>query len=427
MHLYDVPLVFVLVGLVLYTVLAGADFGAGLWQLLAGGGPSGARIRDQAHRSMGPVWEANHVWLIFVLTVTWTAYPAAFGAIATTLSIPLFVAAVGIILRGAAYALRAGTSLPRELRAIDTVFAVSSILTPFALGTMVGAVASGRVPVGNAAGHLVSSWTGPTSILIGALAVASCGYLAAVYLAADAARLGERDLERRFRARALGAGIIAGAVALAGLAVLHSDAHRIYHGLVAGDGLAALVISVLAGLATLALVLRRRYEPARFSAGLAVAAVIAGWALAQNPTFLPGLTVQQAAAPHSTLIAIIVAVLAGAVILFPSLALLFRLVLVGRLDRVERIPSAARPAPSILSASASGLLGRLAAGCLLAGVGLLSLAEAGWAHGVGVVALLAFVVLGFLAAAPHRLAALQPEDPDRARAAPYSTRDRRSS
>jgi cytochrome bd ubiquinol oxidase subunit II len=427
MHLYDVPIIFVLVGVALYTVLAGADFGAGLWQLLAGGGPSGTRIRDHAHRSMGPVWEANHVWLIFVLTVTWTAYPTAFGAIASTLSIPLFSAAVGIILRGAAYALRAGTSIPRELRAIDTVFAVSSILTPFALGTMVGAVASGRVPVGNATGHLFSSWTGSTSILIGVLAVASCGYLAAVYLAADAARLREADLERRFRGRALRAGIVAGAVALGGLAVLHSDAHRVYHGLVQGDGLAALVVSVLAGLATLVLVFARRYEAARYSAGVAVAAVIAGWALAQNPTFLPGLTIQQAAAPHSVLIAIVASVLAGAVIVFPSLALLFRLVLVGRLDSGETIPSGARAGPSILSASASGLLGRMATGCLLAGVGLLTLAEAAWAHGVGVTALLAYVVLGFLAAAPHQLAAAaQPDDGAPARAAPQSTRDRRS-
>jgi cytochrome d ubiquinol oxidase subunit II len=426
MHLYDVPLIFVLVGVALYTVLAGADFGAGLWQLLAGGGPSGARIRDHAHRSMGPVWEANHVWLIFVLTVTWTAYPTAFGAIASTLSIPLFIAAIGIVLRGAAYALRAGTSTPRELRAIDTVFAVSSILTPFALGTMVGAVASGRVPVGNATGHLFLSWTGSTSILIGLLAVASSGYLAAVYLAADAARLRERDLERRFRRRALGAGVIAGAVAFGALAVGHSDAHRIYHGLVQGDGRSALIVSVLAGLATLVLVSKGRYETARFSAGLAVAAVIAGWALAQNPTLLPGLTIQQAAAPHSTLIAIVVAVFAGAVILFPSLALLFRLVLVGRLDRAEMIPSRSRSVSPILSASGSGLLGRASAGCLLAGVGLLTLAEADWAHGVGVAALLAFVLLGVVAAAPHQLAAAPPDEGARARTEPRSTSDHRS-
>ncbi len=146
MHLYDLPLVFALVGLALYTVLGGADFGAGFWQLVAGKGERADEIRDHAHHSMAPVWEANHVWLIFVLTVVWTAYPTAFGSIASTLSIPLFIAAVGIIFRGTAYALRVGASTARELRAIDTVFALSSILTPFALGTAVGAIASRRVP-----------------------------------------------------------------------------------------------------------------------------------------------------------------------------------------------------------------------------------------------------------------------------------------
>src|SRR5207247_417855 len=130
-------LFFALIGLVLYTVLAGADFGAGLWQLFGGRGSRGERIRDHAHNSMAAVWEANHVWLIFVLTVVWTAYPEAFGAIASTLSIPLFIAAVGIIFRGGSYALRGGASTPRELRAIDTVSGLSSILTPFALGAVV--------------------------------------------------------------------------------------------------------------------------------------------------------------------------------------------------------------------------------------------------------------------------------------------------
>src|SRR2546428_13209789 len=134
MHLYDVPLIFALVGLALYSVLAGADFGAGLWQLTAGRGPDAARIRDHAHDSMAPVWEANHVWLIFVLTVVWTAYPAAFGSIASTLSVPLLIAAIGITFRGATYALRSGSATRTELRAIDSVFSFSSILTPFALG-----------------------------------------------------------------------------------------------------------------------------------------------------------------------------------------------------------------------------------------------------------------------------------------------------
>lgn len=409
MHLYDLPLLFVLVGLVLYTVLAGADFGAGFWQLLAGSGRGGVRVRDHAHDSMAPVWEANHVWLIFVLTVTWTAYPVAFGAIASTLSIPLFLAAIGIILRGAAYALRAGTPTRRQLRAIDTVFAISSILTPFALGTIIGAIASRRVPVGNAAGNMLSSWTGPTSILIGTLALATSAYLAAVYLAADAARLGDRELERSFHARALGAGVVAGAIAIAGLAVLHADAHLIYHGLLHGAGLGALLVSVLAGLATLVLVLRRRYELARYSAALAVATIVAGWAIAQSPTLLPGLTVAQAAAPRSTQIAVVVSVLAGSVLLFPSLALLFGLVLRGRLDHsAMSVPTMRVGRPStgrtILSASAPGLLARAASVCLPAGIGLLTIAEAGWAHAIGAVCLLAFIVLGFLAALPPQLA-----------------------
>ena len=384
MHLYELPLIFSLIGLALYAVLAGADFGAGVWQLFAGRGSAGVRVRDHAHNSMGPVWEANHVWLIFVLT----------------LSIPLFIAAVGIIFRGGAYALRAGNPTPRELRAIDTVTAVASIITPFALGAAVGGIASGRVPVGNATGDLFTSWLNPTSILIGVLAVVTAAYLAAVYLAADAVRLREPDLERHFRIRALGAGIVAGGVAVGGLVVLHSDAHALYDDLVKGDGLVALIASILAGLGTLVLVWTRNYEPARYSAGLAVAAIVAGWALAQNPTFLPGLTVKEAAAPHDTLVVVVVAVLVGAAILFPSLALLFRLVLGGQLGYGETATSSARPARAILSASRPGLLARSAGACFIAGIGFLTLAEAGWAHAIGVASLFAFMVVGFFAVAP---------------------------
>ncbi|MHB8242065.1 MAG: cytochrome d ubiquinol oxidase subunit II [Solirubrobacteraceae bacterium] len=401
MHLYELPLVFALVGLVFYVVLAGADFGAGFWQLLAGGGEAGGRVRDHAHDSMAPVWEANHVWLIFVLTVLWTAYPRAFGAIASTLSIPLFIAVIGIILRGAAYALRAGAKSAAEQRPIDAVFAVSSILTPFALGTMIGAIASRRVPVGNAAGGLFSSWLAPTPILVGVLAVATSAYLAAVFLAADAARLGERELEVGFRRRALGAGVIAGALAIAGLVVLHSDAHALFHRLLHSAALGALIASILAGSVTLELVRRRRFELARYSAAVAVAAVIAGWALAQSPTLLPGLSVRGAAAPHDTLVALVVAVIGGGAILFPSLALLFRLVLKGRLDHGASSSAGMRGpgAGSLLSVSAGGLLVRLAVVCLLAGFGFLSIAEAGWAHLLGALALFGFLISGFLVAA----------------------------
>jgi cytochrome d ubiquinol oxidase subunit II len=406
-HLYELPLIFVLAGLVLYTVLGGADFGAGFWQLTAGGGERGDGIRDHAHHSMATVWEANHVWLIFVLTVFWTAYPVAFGSIASTLCVALFLAGVGIIFRGAAYALRAGANSAREVRTIDTVSAVSSILTPFALGAAVGGIASRRVPVGNAAGNLITSWTGPTSILIGVLAVATSAYLAAVYLAADAVRLGNQDLARRFRARALGSGLAGGAIALGGLVVLRSDVHPLYHQLLSGSALPALIFSVLAGLATLGLVWVGKYEPARYTAALAVAAIIAGWALAQSPSLLPGLTIRQAAAPHEALVAVTVAVLAGGAILFPSLGLLFKLTLSGRLDRYEGAePSnqvtgrAEAPAPMAMPKLAL----RLAAACLISGVGFLTFAEAGWAHMIGVVSLLGFIVAGFLAAAPAGMA-----------------------
>jgi cytochrome bd ubiquinol oxidase subunit II len=404
-HLFDVPLIFALAGLALYVVLAGADFGAGIWQLTAGPGERGERIRDHAHESMAPVWEANHVWLVFVLTVVWTAYPAAFGSIASTLAVPLFIAGIGVILRGAAYALRSGARSSGELRSIDAVSSISSILTPFALGTAVGGIASRRVPVGNAAGEEFSSWLNPTSILIGVLAVASSAYLAAVYLSADAARRGERGLEREFRARALIAGLAAGAVALGGIAVVHGDAHHLYHGLTSGAGLPALIVSACAGLLALSLVWRSRFELARYTAALAVAAIIAGWALAQRPEILAGLTIREAAAPHDTLLLVVVAVLAGGAILFPSLALLFRLLLQGRFDPGAEQASP-RPAAraGLLGASAAGLSGRAAAACLLGGVGLLTIASAPWAHAIGVVCLLAFIGIGFVAVAPAELA-----------------------
>src|SRR5712691_2751355 len=335
MHLYNLPLAFALAGLALYTVLGGADFGAGFWQLLAGKGEQADELRDHAHHAMAPVWEANHVWLIFVLTVVWTAYPAAFGSIASTLSIPLFIAGIGIVFRGGAYALRAGSATPVEQRRVDMVFALSSVLTPFSLGTAIGGIASGRVQVGNPGGSLFSSWLNPTSIMIGVLAVARAAYTAAVFLSGDAERRSDRDLAERFRLRALAAGVTAGAVAISGIVVLRFDAHRLFTHLTHRAGLPALVVSLLAGIATLVLIWRRRYEPARYTAALAVVSTIAGWALAQQPLFLRDLTVKQAAAGHDTQIALIVAVLAGAVILFPSLALLFRLTLAGQLDYAE--------------------------------------------------------------------------------------------
>src|SRR4051794_22580329 len=249
MALTAVPLVFVLIGLACYIILAGADFGAAIWQITAPQTREGRRIRDFAHNVMAPVWEANHVWLIFVLTVTWTAYPAAFGSIASTLSIALIVAALGVVIRGAAHAVSAGTSGPPQGRVPDFVSAISSIVTPFALGACVGGIASGRVPYGRAQGGLVSSWLNPTSAVIGALAIAISAYLAAVYLCDDAQRRGEHALVAPYRRRALGAGTVAGLLAFAGLGGLPRDAHPLYPELIARPGRPALIVSGAGGLA----------------------------------------------------------------------------------------------------------------------------------------------------------------------------------
>jgi cytochrome bd ubiquinol oxidase subunit II len=412
MHLYDLPMICVLAGLALYTILGGADFGAGIWQLLTLIAPRRSpqahersqRLREHAHHAMGPVWEANHVWLIFVLTVTWTAYPTAFGAITSTLAVPLLMAGIGVIFRGAAYALRAGTSRRGELSVVDGMFSVASALTPFALGTMIGAITAGRVPVGNATGELFGSWLNPLSLTVGALSVAVSAYTAAVYLAADGTRHDERALAEAFRTRALIAGALAGVIALAALPILHADAHRVFERLLSGPGLVGVAISVLGGVATLMLVTMRHFEQARLSAAIAVAGLIIGWALAQQPILLPGLTLAQAAAPTATLVSLLAAIALGAVILFPSLALLFGLLIGGRFDPEHPAGDVRVGAGEIRTSLAHGLSARLAVATLLAAVGFLTLADPPWAHVVGVLSLLACAWFGFRAVDPLGLA-----------------------
>jgi cytochrome d ubiquinol oxidase subunit II len=325
---------FIVLGVTAYAVLGGADFGAGFWDLTAGGAERGGGIRGMVQRSMSPVWEANHVWLIFILVIAWTAFPVAFGSLFSTLSIPLFLAALGIISRGTAFALRGQAATMREARTLGATFAVSSVLTPFFLGAALGGIASGRVPVGNVEGDVVSSWTGATSIAIGVLAVLTGAYLAAVFLAGDSVRAGQPQLAEAFRRRALGAGVVTGAAALGTLPVVRSDARPLFDGLTSGGGLVAVLVSAVAGVATLALIWTRRYGPARASAAAAVAAITVGWALAQDPYLLPGeLTLEQGAASDATLTALVVSILLGFVILVPSLWYLYRLVLQGRLDQ----------------------------------------------------------------------------------------------
>ena len=319
-------LVFLWIGITSYAVLAGADFGGGMWDLLAGGGTGGARQRQRIAASIGPVWEANHVWLIFALVILWTAFPPVFAAITSTLYIPLTIVAFGIIVRGSSFALRQASPRLQLKRVFAPGFAVASLVTPFFLGTVAGAIASGRVPPGNARGDVLHSWTSPTSLLGGALAVSGCAYLAAVYLVADSRRDGAGDLVEVFRRKALAAGGVCAVIALAGIEVLRRDAPRLSSGLT-GTGLPLLLVSVALSAGSLVLLWRRRFALTRIAGALAVVTVLWAWAAAQYPELLVGsLTVSQAAAPAATLTALIVTLAVGSVLLVPSLGLLFAVV-----------------------------------------------------------------------------------------------------
>jgi cytochrome bd ubiquinol oxidase subunit II len=398
MHLADLPLAAMVIGLAAYAVLAGADFGAGFWHLAAGRGPEAGEMREAARHAIAAVWEANHVWLIFVITVCWTAYPAAFGSIASTLVVPLFIAAVGIILRGGSYAVGGYATTPREQRITGTCFELSSILTPFALGAAVGGIASGRVPLGNAAGDLITSWVNPTSIAIGVLAVLTAAFLAAVYLAADAQRT-HPDLVAPFRTRALVMGVLAGACALGALVVIRSDAPPLWHGFGHPLAIAAIVGSAIAGVGTFGLVLASRFGPARVTAAAAVSAVVIGWPLAQRPDLLPGLTVTQAAAERATLVGLVLSILAGAVVLFPSLAYLFRLVLGGAFDAGRGPEQAATTGAGSRAGYPSGRLAALCLGLGLVATAVILVTSTGLLLGIALAILLLAAAAAFVATA----------------------------
>ncbi len=283
-----------------YALLAGADFGAGFWDLIAGGAHRGGDRRALIEHSIGPVWEANHVWVIFVLVLVWTAFPPLFAAAASTLYIPLTLIAIGIIARGSAFAFRKAVTEVWQRRLFGAAFAFSSVITPFFLGATAGAIASGRVPVGLARGDIMTSWANPTSLICGMLAVGVCAYLSAVYLTADARRAEHTELAEYFRRQGLLSGVVVGAIALAAVAVVHGDAHELYHGLT-HRGLTLVATSIVMGFLSLVLLARRHYVAVRASAALAVIAVLWAWGIGQYPQLLPGLNIDQAAAAPATL------------------------------------------------------------------------------------------------------------------------------
>src|SRR5262245_2872599 len=213
-----------LVAIAAYAVFGGADFGAGFWDLTAGGPETGAAPRGVIERSIGPVWEANHVWLIFIFVFTWSAFPTAYESITLTMCVPLTIAALGIVLRGASFAFRKAVTTVRFRRIFGAGFALSSVLVPFCFGAIAGGIASGHVPAGGKAGDPVDSWLNPTSLVTGVLAIVLAAYLAAVYLVWNARQSGQADMAEYFRRRAVVTAVVAAVVAAIGFVVLHSRA-----------------------------------------------------------------------------------------------------------------------------------------------------------------------------------------------------------
>ena len=324
MTLPDVVTAALFLGVLLYALFGGADFGSGFFDLTAGGSRQGAALRTLIDHSIGPVWEANHVWLVYILVIWWTAFPAAFAATMTTLFVPMILALLGIVLRGAAFAFRKYAATLAQARLFGAIFAGSSLITPFFFGTVAGAVASGRVPAaGN--GDLFDSWLTPTSLFGGLIAVGTCAFLAGTFLTADARRADDTALAETLRTRTLGVGIVTGALVFVALVPVSRDATTLSQGLL-GRAAPLIVVSGIAGALTLFLLFRRRFATARLAAVTAVAAVVLGWGVAQYPWMLVDqMTINDAAGATATLVGLLVVVALAGVMVLPPLAYLFRL------------------------------------------------------------------------------------------------------
>ncbi|GAC1330035.1 MAG: cytochrome d ubiquinol oxidase subunit II [Candidatus Dormibacteria bacterium] len=309
--------------MITYAVLAGADFGGGVWDLIATGGRARAQRRSVSV-AMGPVWEANHVWLIFMITGLFTAFPVVFSRLAVGLYLPFTLILFGIVLRGAAFAFRAhGAGEDGQPSAWGTAFGIASAITPFLLGACAGAVAAGTVPSGTGPAALFQPWISPFTVTCGALALAICAGLAASYLAVEQAPV-SRDLAGDFRRRALGAGAAALVLAILALATGLGAAPGLIRGLF-GQALPLTVLAFVAAAVAGGAMFGGRYRLARAAAVGQVALILLAWAVAQYPVILPpDLTLDGTASAPESMALLLATFVVGAAVLVPSLVLLFR-------------------------------------------------------------------------------------------------------
>jgi cytochrome d ubiquinol oxidase subunit II len=319
---------YIAIGLTFYALLGGADFGAGVWEFNTALRAS-KKERELIYQAIGPVWEANHVWLIFVLIVLFSAFPPAFAALSRALWIPLMLALVGIVFRGVGFAFHSYASgAVRQQKVWGAVFALASTAAPFFLGAVVGAVSSGGLDVtarGGFNGDYLMGWIRPTSIFCAFFAVGLCAYLAAVYLVREADSKGDAALTTIWRRRALGTGAWMGVLALVGLAVVAMDAPALWEGF-RERAWPLVALSMLAGLFSLWTLWRCRFSAAVVGAGATVAPVLLGWGVAQYPAIIPpAVTIETAKAPETVLWVIAWGVAGGTVLLAPSLGYLFYL------------------------------------------------------------------------------------------------------
>jgi cytochrome d ubiquinol oxidase subunit II len=314
-----------LVSVSLYALFGGADFGGGLWDLLAGGDRRGAAARKLIDQSITPVWEANHMWLIFSLVIFWTVFPRGFADVMTAAALPIWFAVFGIVLRGAGFAFRKEVETLHWQRLLGAVFAFSSLVTPFFMGTVVGAVVAGTIP-GAATETHVATWTSATSLYMGFLFVAVCAYMAAVLLTHEAIRRGDDRLRRYFARRAEVAAVISGLLSLTTFLEVRVADHAFYHGLT-HRALPLVVVAGLCGLAALAMLLSGRVRGLRIISGIGVLAVVWGWGVAQYPAVLPKttLTLDNSASSHETLVCIAVVFALTVLLVGPAFLILFRL------------------------------------------------------------------------------------------------------